>query len=155
MICFFLLPFYRFEFQTVLANVACYRSIKQFLLQFNTCSDSTELTCFYGGCKTPCKRIDNNVAFARIHADGKDMDTWDQMCYVAERLIGRRLTYWELTEDNGRESGANDGETMRRKWEMIREDEDYYDVGYKSRVDAFFHKGELDINEHEELTLFD
>lgn len=84
----------------------------------------------------------------------RDMDTWAQMCYVAERLIGRRLTYEELIEDNGRESGANDGETMRRRWKMIRED-DEYDEGYENLVDSRFHADEFEQNEHEELTLFD
>ena len=51
----------------------------------------------------------------------RDMDTWDQMCYVAERFVGRRLRYSDLTEDNGKDSGANTGEGEIERWRLIRE----------------------------------
>ena len=50
----------------------------------------------------------------------RDLDTIDQMKYIAKRLVGKKLTYKDLVADNGKPSGANDGSGEKRRWARIR-----------------------------------
>lgn len=50
----------------------------------------------------------------------RELDTIDQMKYIARRLVGKKLTYKDLVADDGKPSGANDGSRMKRRWARIR-----------------------------------
>lgn len=58
----------------------------------------------------------------------REMDTIEIMEWIADRLFGRKLTYKQLTADNGLPSYANDGREMKARWEAKKKGlEEYLD----------------------------